>query len=215
MKKFYRFFRFAGVNTDMLNSIDQCYHILDHDVSLYVNDLALKIKPQRYHLSFHKSLKGCPNIFSDHMRTLLHDHLPPLDHIVIFHKPIDFNSQYQKVHIDVQSKPWAVNLVISQGNQSVMSWFKLREGYLGTLQKTCAGTPYQEFLPEQVEFLTEAYLDNKVSLVNIEQPHRIHVQAPRLCISLRFTTPNTFDQAKEWFVQHDSFKKNHAGLMGS
>jgi hypothetical protein len=94
------------------------------------------------------------------------------------------------IHVDGDGKSkfesWAINYILPQDLDEVMSWFIPKDGYTGTLGTSTANTPYIGYLPSQLVKIAETRLD-KLCLVNVGIPHNVtnNDTRPRYAISLR------------------------------
>jgi hypothetical protein len=109
------------------------------------------------------------------------------DTLQVFYTP---TGGVRNIHIDGNGKSkfekWAINYVLPQGLNEVMSWFTPEEGYLGTFRMSIADTPYLSFDNNHMIKIAESSLD-KLCLVNVGIPHNVtnHDSRPRYAISLR------------------------------
>jgi len=81
---------------------------------------------------------------------------------------------------------WAINYLLPQGLDEVMSWFTPEDGYTGTFRNSVANTPYINYNPSRMIKIAETTLD-KFCLVNVGIPHNVtnFDSRPRYSISLR------------------------------
>jgi len=96
----------------------------------------------------------------------------------------------RNIHIDGNGKTkfehWAINYLLPQGLNEVMSWFRPEDGYAGTIGTSVANTPYINYVPSRMVKIAESPLD-KLCLVNVGIPHNVTNRdtRPRYAISLR------------------------------
>lgn len=120
-------------------------------------------------------------IVSDNFNKILFDTLQ------VFYTPPGAS---RNIHIDGNGnneiEGWAINYVLPQGLNEVMSWFKPQDGYTGTFAMSVANTPYFNYTASRMIKIAETPLD-KFCLVNVSVPHNVtnNDSRPRYAVSLR------------------------------
>jgi hypothetical protein len=110
-----------------------------------------------------------------------------LDTFQVFYTP---PGGVRNIHIDGAGhdkfERWAINYVLPQGLNEVMSWFIPEDGHTGTIGNSAANTPYYNFSPDRMIKIAEGRLDN-ICLVNVGVAHNVtnYDSRPRYAISLR------------------------------
>lgn len=121
--------------------------------------------------------------FVDEINSLL-----PISRLMLFNKPFPWISNNCHIDPDVL---FALNLVKTQAasdQKSYMEWFRLKNRVDREPVYSKGNTPYIDYRPDEVELVHRECLDNLVSIVRTDIPHRIKVSAaPRTCFSLRFS----------------------------
>jgi len=114
----------------------------------------------------------------------------PLDRLMVFNKPNNWVNQ--SAHID-GDKIAAINLVYCHASvnkfykKSYMEWFKVVNYKPKNIMMSNANTPYLNYEPDEIELVFRECLDNKLSLVRVDVPHRIKIGfGHRTCFSLRY-----------------------------
>lgn len=109
------------------------------------------------------------------------------DTLQVFYTP---PGAVRNIHIDgngtAKFEHWAVNYLLPQGLDEVMSWFTPEDGYAGTVAASVANTPYVGYVQSRMIKIAETPLD-KLCLVNVGIPHNVTNRdtRPRYAVSLR------------------------------
>jgi hypothetical protein len=89
-------------------------------------------------------------------------------------------------------------------NCGIMTWYTRKPGYTDKVSYSNANTPLASYSKDQVDFLTQLQMTDRLTLVKTDIPHIVH-PAPnsyRICFSFRFvnlklTTENSIDRLIE------------------
>lgn len=118
-----------------------------------------------------------------------------IQRVMVFNKPEDWNetSKGNSVHVDDGEIICAMNVVLpTADNMSVMEWFHTDINHSDLV--IGSGSDYaarwngeNAWTQEQFKLIHQCHVDNKVTLVRVDIPHRVVVsQSARVCISVRF-----------------------------
>ena len=120
---------------------------------------------------------------NDFLETLSSVH--PITRVMIFNKPRSWNNQ--DAHID-PGILYALNIVQSVKNSTAkMQWFELINKDNKEISYSNSNTPYVNYTKEELNLVHEDCIDNTVSIVRTDVPHRIAIgNSFRTCISFRF-----------------------------
>lgn len=128
----------------------------------------------------------------------------PLERVQIFTKPSFWN--YKNAHIDY-GKIYALNVVYvhtaKTSEPSVMEWFNIiNQSCNKETSLSMANTPYLDYRENEIKLVETQCLDNKLSLVRVDIPHRITTRFNhRTCFSFRFIDKfKSWEEAKQYFI---------------
>ena len=110
-----------------------------------------------------------------------------LDHAEVF---FSIPHTYYPIHQDHHTRidfP-KINFIYG-GSNSVMNWYKVKPGKIGTMSETKIDTPYVGYAPDEVELLYSKELQSP-SLVQAGVPHNVTVNSPRWCVSTVYLYPD-------------------------
>jgi hypothetical protein len=109
----------------------------------------------------------------------------PITRVMVFNKPRSWVNQ--DAHID-PGILYALNIVQSVKNSNAkMQWFNLINSDKKNVSYSDSNTPYVNYTKDELDLAHEECIDNTVSIVRTDIPHRIEIgNSFRTCISFRF-----------------------------
>lgn len=128
----------------------------------------------------------------------------PLERVQIFTKPNFWN--FKNAHID-SGKIYALNVVYVHTGKiskpSYMEWFDIvHQSSKKETLLTMANTPYLDYKENEIQLIETQCLDNKLSLVRVDIPHRVITGFNhRTCFSFRFIDKfKSWEEVKQYFI---------------
>lgn len=107
----------------------------------------------------------------------------PIARLMVFNKPKNWSTT--DAHID-PGVLFALNIVPNVSNAK-MQWFKAISSEKKEISYSKANTPYLNYQEKELALIHEASIDNRISIVRTDVPHRIKIgNSSRTCISFRF-----------------------------
>lgn len=124
----------------------------------------------------------------------------PIVRVMVFNKPRSWTNQ--DAHID-PGILYALNIVQSVNNSDAkMQWFNLINSANKAVSYSDSNTPYVNYTADELDLVHEDCIDNTVSIVRTDIPHRISIgNYFRTCISFRFKQDFNFWEDMYYFYK--------------
>jgi hypothetical protein len=157
---------------------------LKFSVDTVINDNWQRPHPGMFFVKNYDERSDWEQILNDDFLETL-DSIHPIVRVMVFNKPRSWTNQ--DAHID----PGILDaLTITQSvknSNAKMQWFNLINSANREVSYSDSNTPYVNYTIEELDLVHEDCIDNTVSIVRTDIPHRIAIGNNfRTCISFRF-----------------------------